>query len=66
MLMGCYVVFESAKEMQWFGVIFGVYFASMGLFGFGCAGGNCRFVPPQNEKSHTEDVTFEEVKQERA
>jgi len=31
----------SVSDRQWFGVVFGLYFAAMGLFAFGCASGNC-------------------------
>ena len=31
----------SFMHQEWYAVIFGLYFASMGLFGFGCAGGQC-------------------------
>lgn len=39
--MGLFVIGQSAISRQWFGVLFGGYFASMGLFAFGCASGNC-------------------------
>lgn len=28
-------------SQQWMGTVIGGYFASMGMFGFGCASGNC-------------------------
>ena len=31
----------SGLNMEWIGVAVGAYFASMGLFAFGCAGGHC-------------------------
>lgn len=31
----------SLLDKQWIGVVAGTYFASMGLFAFGCASGNC-------------------------
>ena len=40
-IMGITVIIQSAMTNQWSGVVFGVYFASMGLFAFGCASGNC-------------------------
>lgn len=40
-LIGSVVIIQSALSHQWFGVAFGSYFASMGLFAFGCAAGNC-------------------------
>jgi hypothetical protein len=41
LLMGIAVIVQSVMSQQWFGVAFGGYFASMGLFAFGCAAGNC-------------------------
>lgn len=41
-LIGVLVSIDSAMQQQWFAVAFGAYFASMGIFGFGCAGGVCR------------------------
>jgi hypothetical protein len=41
LLLGSMVIFQSAVAKQWAGVIFGAYFASMGLFAYGCAAGNC-------------------------
>ena len=39
--MGAIIMTQAIGDKQWFGVFFGAYFASMGLFAFGCAGGNC-------------------------
>jgi hypothetical protein len=39
--MGILVIIQSAMISQWLGVVLGAYFASMGLFAFGCASGNC-------------------------
>jgi len=41
LIMGIAVIIQSVMSHQWFGVAFGGYFASMGLFAFGCAAGNC-------------------------
>ena len=52
---------------QWVGALLGAYFASMGLFAFGCAAGNC-FGTNQNtemqqiENIDAHDIEFEEVK----
>lgn len=67
LLMGILVIIQSAMQQQWFGVLFGGYFASMGLFAFGCASGNCfdsSCVTEPKQKSNTtiQDVAFEEVK----
>ena len=39
--VGIYVIIQSGLDHEWFGVIFGSYFASMGLFAYGCASGAC-------------------------
>jgi hypothetical protein len=39
--MGLYVVVQGIIDREWFWLIPGIYFASMGLFAFGCASGNC-------------------------
>jgi hypothetical protein len=63
--MGTVVAVSAAYDLQWFGVLFGAYFASMGLFSFGCAsgacfGGSCNTEPIV--KNQMQDVDFEEVK----
>lgn len=66
LVMGGVVIFQSAMEQQWAGVAFGAYFASMGLFSFGCAAGNCstggRLYEPDAKSTHAfQEVQFEEV-----
>lgn len=46
--MGLIIAIHSAISMEWMGAILGAYFASMGLFAFGCAGGQC-YVPLTKE-----------------
>ncbi len=41
LLMGILVLAQAFDAGQWLGVALGVYVAGMGLFGFGCASGNC-------------------------
>lgn len=41
LLAGSGMIAISAADFQWAGVLVGIYFASMGLFAFGCASGNC-------------------------
>ncbi|MGE3823060.1 MAG: hypothetical protein AB7G44_02460 [Bacteroidia bacterium] len=48
-------------DKQWFGVFFGGYFASMGIFSFGCAAGNCAVPKQKKTEATTQDVEFEEV-----
>jgi hypothetical protein len=62
LLIGTAVIVQSVMSKQWFGVAFGGYFASMGLFAFGCAAGNCATEPLQKSNTTIEDVEFEEVK----
>lgn len=67
LIMGIMVIVQSAMSHQWFGILFGAYFASMGLFAFGCAsggcfGGNCFTVTKEKSNTTIEDVDFEEVK----
>lgn len=67
LVVGIAVVIQSVISEQWFGVIFGGYFASMGLFAFGCAAGNCfngncEVAPKQKSTTSIQDVEFEEVK----
>lgn len=40
-IVGLIIVFQSIADKQWVFVLFGLYFASMGLFAYGCAAGNC-------------------------
>lgn len=66
--MGAFVVTQSIMQQQWLGILPGGYFASMGLFAFGCAAGNCfgrscNIKATQNKKSAIEDVEFEAVNQ---
>lgn len=40
-VMGGYLIVQSVMDKQWVFILFGAYFAAMGLFAFGCASGNC-------------------------
>lgn len=63
--MGLLIIVQSAMTTEITGIIFGAYFASMGLFGVGCASGNCYVPPsasPKNQSPSTEDVSYEEIK----
>jgi hypothetical protein len=67
LIIGGAVIIQSAMDKQWFGVALGGYFASMGLFAFGCASGNCfggyiAKEPEQKSFDNIQDVEFEEVK----
>ncbi len=41
LVIGIAMLIQAAVYEQWLGVILGIYMSSMGLFGFGCAGGSC-------------------------
>lgn len=67
LFMGILIIVQTAMSREWIGVLFGGYFAAMGLFAFGCASGNCfgGNCATDTNKKHTasiEDVKFEEVK----
>jgi hypothetical protein len=67
LLMGAAIIVQSVMAKEWIGVAFGGYFASMGLFAFGCAGGNCYSGSrdtgaDQKSNSVIQDVQFEEIK----
>lgn len=63
LVMGILVMIQSAAQKEWIGFAFGSYFASMGLFRFGCAAGNC-FVPASHKQinKNTQDIQYEEIK----
>lgn len=67
LIMGIAVIIQSVMSQQWFGVVFGGYFASMGLFAFGCAagncfGGNCNIEPQQKAKTTIQELDIEGIK----
>ncbi len=67
LVVGLYIVTQSVINQEWFGVAFGGYFASMGLFAFGCAsgtcgGGSCASTPTRHADTAVQETTFEEVK----
>ncbi|MEN9686446.1 MAG: hypothetical protein RLZZ28_2232 [Bacteroidota bacterium] len=39
--IGSLIMVQSFIDRQWLALLGGAYFASMGLFAFGCAAGNC-------------------------
>lgn len=66
LIFGGFIVVQSILDLQWFGMLVGVYFASMGLFGFACASGNCfgKINSKKNALDHsklTKEIDFEEV-----
>lgn len=65
LLIGLYVIVATAMERHWFGILIGVYFASMAIFRIGCAAGNC-YVNTSNYNNSSAatdtEVNYEEVK----
>ncbi|MFZ1528944.1 MAG: hypothetical protein WAT19_09340 [Ferruginibacter sp.] len=41
-VIGILITIQAFYLHEWFLGIAGLYFTSMGVFGFGCAGGQCR------------------------
>lgn len=62
LLLGCLIVIQSVAQGQWLGVLFGGYFAAMGLFAIGCAGGSCYYPPQTKNKPDIAEAEFEEIK----
>ncbi|MDR0794364.1 MAG: hypothetical protein LBE82_13735 [Chitinophagaceae bacterium] len=61
--LGILLIVQSIWQAEWWGILFGGYFAAMGIFAFGCATGNCF----SNASSNTSpdkitDISYEEVK----
>ena len=66
-LMGSFLIYQSALTQEWVGVVFGGYFAAMGVFAFGCAagncyGGNCAVDPGKNAAMTLQEVEVPEAK----
>lgn len=68
LLVGFVLVIQGLAGQQWFITLWGAYFASMGLFGLGCASGACyssfnRPIEPGNDsRGIVSDPEFEEIK----
>lgn len=62
LLLGGIIAFQSGMQGEWLGMSFGIYFAAMGLFGFGCAGGACGYIAPRNTNRAT-NLQYEEIKE---
>ncbi|MFI5152692.1 MAG: hypothetical protein ACHQET_05115 [Chitinophagales bacterium] len=66
LLLGSIMIIQAISMHEWLGIILGGYLASMGIFAFGCAGGNC-FAGALREDASTgnskaEAVNYEEIK----
>jgi len=66
--IGTLVVVQSLMSKHYLEASLGLYFAAMGLLGFGCAAGNCSTGPIQskdvnsNKAGDNLDVTYEEIR----
>ena len=45
-LIGSFIIIQAVLDGHWYGVVLGAYVAFMGIFAFGCASGNCNYIPP--------------------
>ena len=65
LLLGVLVIIQAVLIQQWIGILIGGYFSAMGLFAFGCAGGNCfgaNCSVPSKKINAPEEIEFEEIK----
>jgi len=62
LLLGGLIFIQSLVVMEWLGIIFGGYFAAMGLFGFGCASGQCYPTVNKNIPGVNDPIEVEEIK----
>ncbi len=67
LLAGIMILIQSVANRQWMGVVLGVYFAAMGLFAVGCAGGacfggSCYHQAETKNKTNIAEAGFEEIK----
>ncbi|HLS29546.1 MAG TPA: hypothetical protein VK021_01675 [Flavobacteriaceae bacterium] len=65
--IGGYTAVSAFIDSQWAFVLIGTLFGAMGIFGVGCAGGNCQtsFKPDnskENNNKETIEVQYEEIK----
>ncbi|HRG69286.1 MAG: hypothetical protein JNL65_06045 [Saprospiraceae bacterium] len=66
LIFGGFIIAQSFIDKQWIGFALGIYFTAMGLFGFGCASGNCFDRPnPREQEFHSakfnKDIQYEEI-----
>jgi hypothetical protein len=61
-IFGIIIIANGFIDGQWPLVLFGAYFAAMGLLSFGCARGQCDARLYVNKKARTDEVEFEELK----
>lgn len=66
-IAGLGIFFSALNEKKYLEMIFGLYFASMGIFNYGCAAGICGTTKPnipnlKNKEIDNNKITFEEIK----
>ncbi|PWT78256.1 MAG: hypothetical protein C5B59_02205 [Bacteroidetes bacterium] len=65
--MGTFIIIQAVIMHEWIGILLGGYFAAMGIFAFGCAGGNCFggtcYTEVRKNNSGMAELNCEEVKQ---
>ena len=59
--VGLYIVVQALADKEWAFLPLGLYFASMGVFAFGCAGGYCGVPNKLHTESENDRVKFEEL-----
>ncbi|MCZ2222246.1 MAG: hypothetical protein LC122_01250 [Chitinophagales bacterium] len=65
--IGIALIVQSIMVKEWFGILVGAYFAAMGIFAFGCAGGNCfggscNTSINNRQTTSSKEMNYEEVK----
>lgn len=48
LIMGLILLIHTLMDQQYIGTLLGIYITVMGLFGFGCAAGNCSIEQTKN------------------
>tara|TARA_R110002072_G_scaffold22432_1_gene78690 strand:- start:13175 stop:13369 length:195 start_codon:yes stop_codon:yes gene_type:complete len=48
LIMGLILLIHTLMDQQYIGALLGMYITVMGLFGFGCASGNCSIEQTKN------------------
>lgn len=59
--VGLYIVVQAIADREWAFLPLGLYFASMGVFAFGCAGGYCGVPTKSVPEAENGEVKFEEL-----
>jgi hypothetical protein len=64
LLIGAFMTVQALASQQWLVALAGTYFASMGLFGVGCASGGCAIDnrSASGDGDSVSEVKFEKVK----